>query len=107
MSVGLLASGNLILMEVLLTENINIKWTQIRTDLLKRLFRCGTLHLCGRAFHTRAWAAWRAHGRFRALHFRAAWARAWRAITLWLRALGAVEDDRLLLWNAGFEDILA
>jgi hypothetical protein len=89
-----------------LAENINIQWTEVRADLLEGLFRCRALHLGRRAFGASTWCARRAHSRLRALHFRAAWARAWRAFTRRLRALRAVQDDRLLLGNGRLEHIL-
>jgi len=54
------------------------------------LLLSAALHNRGRAYLARAWGRRRAFSRLRALNLWATRARAWRAITLGLRALAAI-----------------
>ena len=68
---------------------------------------CLTFHHGRRARLTWAWGAAGAFRGRRALHLRATWARAWRAIAAWLLALGTIQNDRILLRDRRLENIIA
>ena len=86
------------------------QWSKIRAYhgifSLYHLF-CLTFHHSRGTFGARAWCTSGALGGLRAFHLWAARAWAWRAFSLRLMTLGAVQNHRILLRNGGFKDIIA